>query len=126
MKKLIIFLASAFSLLSSCKKEQESSSFPNITYEVIVDNNHSWFGLYTDKTDAPTVIPDNAPVPSYWKISFKPTTKPFMMYIQVYAKMPPNNNNYPKITINFYIDNKLVKTTTMDNYGIASLQYNIW
>lgn len=45
------------------------------------------------------------------------------MSVSVMPKMEQGDFNYPQITINFYVNDKLIKTTTVNNSLFAGLQY---
>lgn len=114
-------------LLSSCSKEDNipnKQNFHTLTYEVIVGDNKSWSGGFVNEVSAGVTIYDYAPAPNYWKISFIPANQDhFIMSVSVMPKMEQGDFNYPQITINFYVNDKLIKTTTVNNSLFAGLQY---
>jgi hypothetical protein len=107
MKKLIIALLSIVCLTISCTNE---SVLVQPTHEVKYEVNSGfadWLGGWTDEngTHEPKLNKNG------WTITFTPPRLPFQLNCNAVA-MCPCGTNLPDVTINLYVDGKLVKTET--------------
>lgn len=134
MKKTIL-LTLLISTLFSCKKEEvNTKQLPKkATYEVFISNdkNKSYLLRYgTNWGDTISMQNNNSHFPSGYKASVVLQQNPFLMWIDVFITVEDNitPEEYPIITINFYVDDKLVKTVnkqTNEPNQFAKLNYVI-
>ena len=98
-----------------------TASDPVLTYEVLVNGDSTqfehdaWTGQWTmadGKTDNASPLADFYPIPSGWRYSFKPKYLPFTMYVDA----APYTIGTSTVTVNYYVNGALVKTTTSNNY----------
>jgi hypothetical protein len=100
-----------------------TKSDPVLTYEVIVsgapDTEYEydgWTGLWNmpdGKRNSLSPLLDFFPIPSGWRYTFKPMHLPFTMDVDAAPYVP---NGDATVTVNFYVNGALVKTTSAQNY----------
>lgn len=110
--------------LAGCQNDPDPKH--NLTYEVLTSEG-DWNGEYDDASGTRTYV--ESLQPSGWRYSFVPASLPFEMFIFAEADCPPCNGTRdpsPDVTINFYVDGVLVKTSTNAwAKGVNSLLYTI-
>ena len=95
-----------------------------LEYEVITSNG-GWFGDYIDSTG--TKLSSGGSLPGGWKYKFKLKTLPFDIHVDATTTCNCQSTpNAPDITINFYSNGELFKTSTNTwAKGVASLDFHM-
>jgi hypothetical protein len=96
-----------------------------MTYEVITSSG-KWFGEYFDQTGA-RAYTNPSELPSGWKYEIKTDKLPFQMFLNATSSCVCfGTSTSPDITINFYVNDKLVKTEK-NNWakGVTSIVYDV-
>ncbi len=100
---------------------------PQLKYEVITVSDVLWNEEYDDNLgNRVGAMPLN--LPSGWTYTFKPDSLPFEMFVFAESNCiyPDSRDDAEDVIINFYVDDKLVKTDTNTwAKGVTSLQYMI-
>lgn len=111
-------------IILSCQKEKPLKEVNyTLVYEVITTGG-SWFGEYIDSSGKK--VSSNGPLPSGWKYTFKKAALPFDMHVDATVNCSCQGSaNSPDVTINFYSNGELFKTSTNTwAKGVASLDFN--
>jgi hypothetical protein len=125
MKKLFAFCLSLCLGLYSCEQKNVDVQEYTLTYEVITSSG-KWFGEYND-TKGTKVQTNPLELESGWKYNIKTTKLPFQMFLNATSSCVCfGTATSPDITINFYVDGKLVKTEK-NNWakGVTSIVYDV-
>lgn len=104
---------------------------PALAYEVIVNDpdptkaeSDSWIGQWTNakgvNSDLNNPLVSFFAIPSGWRYSFKPEQLPFTMHMAA----SPFTKDGGKITINFYVNGQLVKTSSSRDW-IYYMDYTV-
>ncbi len=114
-------------MVASCKSDvtPDANAETALAYEVITSSG-KWFGEYFDQTGARVQTTPLEQL-SGWKYEFKTSQKPFQMFLNATSSMPTfGTATSPDVTINFYVDGKLVKTET-NNWakGVTSIVFDV-
>jgi len=109
-------------------------SQPLLTYEVVLDQMDSskyqyngWNGLWRlgngiYNTESNRLTDDDfVAIPSGWRYNFKPDYLPFTMSMQTF----PYTKGGSTVTINFYINGKLVKTSSSNDLTYPPVEYEV-
>jgi len=112
----IVFICSL--LFFSCNKKEEDPTI-KVTYEVITTGGVEWYGEFDDENGERINSFDlnSGLLSSGWKYEFEPKVYPIIVTIHGTADCPTCDNetqrqNSEDITVNIYINDKLVQTQT--------------
>ena len=100
---------------------------PQLTYEVITNNDVQWNGEYNDASGK-RVLAQPLNLPNGWIYTFQPDSLPFEMFIFAEANCACNasRDNAEDVIINFYVNDEMVKSDTNTwAKGVTSLLYNV-
>lgn len=105
---------------------------PIITYEVLLDNmdttkfqsngwSGQWYGVKEHNTSVDNPLTFDFAIPGGWRNSFHPKSLPFTMSMQTM----PYTKYGAEVTINFYVNGVLVKTTTSNDLIYPPLTFEV-
>lgn len=127
MKKLLLFLSVLSLAMTACKGDGDVApkSEIKLAYEVITSSG-KWFGEYFDASGK-RIQTNPLEQESGWKYEFKVGEAPFQMFLNATSSCSCfGTASSPDVTINFYVNDKLVKTER-NNWakGVTSIVYDV-
>jgi hypothetical protein len=128
MKNYFCSLCLLSFLLLSCGKESSFAPPANheVKYEVITSSGE-WFGEWLDENNNRSVITQPPMNKSGWTLTFTPKKYPFDLTCHATAECICHGTpTSPDVTVNLYVDGKLVKTET-NNFakGVTTAVYKL-
>lgn len=123
MKFPFTALFSLLIILSSCTKEEPQLPviIPEVTYEVVTSSGN-WFGEWRDANGKLTGSDVKSSYESGWVRTFTPNALPFELNCRASTSVfTVNPSGAPDVTVNLYIDGKLVASET-NRFGVGITQ----
>ena len=107
MKRIVVLVLLVVSL-ASCKKEPKVDE---ITYEVILTNAPTWWGMYLNEK---AELVDVHGMKSNWRYTFKNVNGLKALSLMARPDCPDNNQN---AVMNVYVNGKLYVTSSYQPHG---------